>query len=78
MDGIGYRQVVHFTSLTKERGGPGQGRPWDWTQVTSGPLGSRSTGGIVQSPSSPSDPVADGSMQLRAVPPGGIPAPRQT
>jgi hypothetical protein len=66
MDGIGYRQVVHFTSLTHERGGPGQGRPWDWTKVTSGPLGSQSTGGIVQSPSSPSDPVAGGSMQLAA------------
>ena len=66
MDGIGYRQVVHFTSLTRESGGPGQGRPWDWTKVTSGPLGSQSTGGIVQSPSSPSDPVAGGSMQLMA------------
>ena len=74
MDGIGYRQVVHFTSLTKERGGPGQGRPWDWTQVTSGPLGSRSTGGIVQSPSSPSDPVAGGSMQLIAKSTTGAPA----
>ena len=66
MDGIGYRQVVHFTSLTKESGGPGQGRAWDWTKVTSGPLGSQSTGGIVQNPSSPGDPVAGGSMQLIA------------
>ena len=74
MDGIGYRQVVHFTSLTKERGGPGQGRPWDWTKVTSGPLGSRSTGGIVQSPSSPSDPVVGGSMQLIAKSTTGAPA----
>jgi hypothetical protein len=74
MDGIGYRQVVHFTSLTKERGGPGQGRPWDWTQVTSGPLGSRSTGGVVQSPCSPSDPVAGGSMQLIAKSTTGAPA----
>lgn len=66
MDGIGYRQEVHFTSLTQEKGGPGQGRAWDWTKVTSGPLGSQSGGGIVQSPSSPSDPVAGGSMQLIA------------
>jgi hypothetical protein len=74
MDGIGYRQVVHFTSLTHERGGPGQGRPWDWTKVTSGPLGSQSTGGIVQSPSSPSDPVAGGSMQVAAKSTTGAPA----
>jgi len=74
MDGIGYRQVVHFTSLTKESGGPGQGRAWDWTKVTSGPLGSQSTGGIAQSPSSPSDPVAGGSMQLIAKSTTGAPA----
>ena len=74
MDGIGYRQVVHFTSLTKESGGPGQGRAWDWTKVTSGPLGSQSTGGIVQSPNSPSDPVAGGSMQLIAKSTTGAPA----
>jgi hypothetical protein len=66
MDGIGYRQQVHFTSLTKEKGGPGQGRAWDWTEVTSGPLGSQSTGGIVQNPCSPNDPVAGGSMHLAA------------
>jgi hypothetical protein len=66
MDGIGYRQQVHFTSLTQESGGPGQGRAWDWTKVTSGPLGSQSAGGIVQSPSSPGDPVAGGSMHLAA------------
>jgi hypothetical protein len=74
MDGIGYRQVVHFTSLTKEGGGPGQGRPWDWTKVTAGPLGSQSAGGIVQNPSSPSDPVAGGSMQLIAKSTTGAPA----
>jgi len=74
MDGIGYRQVVHFTSLTKESGGPGQGRPWDWTKVASGPLGGQSTGGIVQNPSSPSDPVAGGSMQLIAKSTTGAPA----
>jgi hypothetical protein len=74
MDGIGYRQVVHFTSLTQESGGPGQGRAWDWTKVTSGPLGGQSTGGIVQNPSSPSDPVAGGSMQLIAKSTTGAPA----
>jgi hypothetical protein len=74
MDGIGYRQVVHFTSLTKENGGPGQGRPWDWTKVTAGPLGSQSSGGIVQNPSSPGDPVAGGSMQLIAKSTTGAPA----
>jgi hypothetical protein len=74
MDGIGYRQVVHFTSLTDESGGPGQGRAWDWTKITSGPLGGQSTGGIVQNPSSPSDPVAGGSMQLIAKSTTGAPA----
>jgi hypothetical protein len=66
MDGLDYRQVVHFTSLTHEQGAPGQGGAWDWTQVSSGPLGSQSGGGIVQSPSSPNDPVAGGSMHLVA------------
>ena len=28
MDGIGYRETVHFTSLTAESGGLGQGGPW--------------------------------------------------
>ena len=74
MDGIGYRQQVHFTSLTNESGGPGQGRAWDWTKVTSGPLSGQSTGGIVQNPSSPSDPVAGGSMQLIAKSTTGAPA----
>jgi hypothetical protein len=66
MDGIGYRKQVHFTSLTGERGGPGQGGAWHWTKVEFGPLAGQSGGGIVQSPSSPSDPVAHGSMQLIA------------
>ncbi len=66
MDGIGYRDTVHFTSLTKEAGGAGQGGPWIWTKTESGPLTSRSGGGIVQSPCSPNDPVAGGSMQLSA------------
>jgi hypothetical protein len=66
MDGDGYRRVVHFTSLTKEKGGPGQGGPWIWTKVESGPLTSGSGGGIVEFPCSPEDPVRGGSMHLRA------------
>ncbi len=63
MDGIGYRRTVHFTSLTAEKGGPGQGGPWKWTKAERGPVASGS-GGIVGSPSSPGDPVAGGSMHL--------------
>ena len=66
MDGIGYRKQVHFTSLTGEQGGPGQGGAWHWTKVEFGPVASQSGGGIVQSPSSPGDPVPHGSMQLIA------------
>jgi hypothetical protein len=66
MDGIDYRKVVHFTSLTDEKGGAGQGGAWTWTPVRSGPLSGSSTGGIVQDPCSPSDPVAGGSLNLVA------------
>lgn len=66
MDGIGYRQVVHFTSLTAEEGAPGQGGAWIWTKVESGPLMSKSGGGIVEYPCSPNDPVVGGSMHLTA------------
>jgi hypothetical protein len=66
MDGIGYRKTVHFTNLTAERGGPGEGGPWTWTKVQSGPLASSSGGGIVTTPSSAHDPVAGGSMHLTA------------
>jgi hypothetical protein len=66
MDQIGYRKTVHFTSLTAESGGPGERGPWTWAKVVSGPVASTSTGGIVQSPSSPSDPVTGGSMHLTA------------
>ncbi|HEY7147182.1 MAG TPA: hypothetical protein VH637_23295 [Streptosporangiaceae bacterium] len=66
MDGIGYRKTVHFTSLTAESGGPGERGPWKWTTAKSGPVASTSGGGIVQSPSSPGDPVAGGSMHLTA------------
>jgi hypothetical protein len=66
MDGIGYRKTVHFTSLTAESGGPGERGPWAWTKAQSGPVASTSGGGIVQNPSSPTDPVAGGSMHLTA------------
>jgi hypothetical protein len=66
MDGIGYRRTVHFTSLTSESGGPGEGAPWAWTQVEGGPLAGTSGGGIVTSPSSPNDPVTGGSLHLAA------------
>ena len=66
MDGINYRDTVHFTSLTTEKGGPGQGGPWDWTTAESGSLATGSGRGIVETPCSPGDPVAGGSMQLTA------------
>jgi len=66
MEGIDYRDTVHFTSLTDEEGGPGQGKAWIWKQVEHGPLTGGSGGGIVTNPCSPNDPVAGGSMQLTA------------
>jgi hypothetical protein len=66
MDGLQYRDVVHFTSLTKENGGPGQGGAWTWKRVQAGPLGYQSGGGIVEYPCSPNDPVRGGSMSLTA------------
>jgi hypothetical protein len=71
MDGIEYRDTVHFTSLTSEQGGPGQGGAWLWKQVKSGRLGARSGGGIVVTPASPNDPVPTGSMSLTAQGPAG-------
>ena len=66
MDGIGYRDTVHFTSLTAEKGASGQGGAWIWTKAESGPVASSSGGGIVGTPCSPNDPVAGGSMHLTA------------
>jgi hypothetical protein len=66
MDHFNFRKTVHFTSLTAESGGPGEGKPWTWVKQASGPLAGTSTGGIVTSPSSPNDPVAGGSMHLAA------------
>src|SRR5712691_5686618 len=66
MDHCNFRKTVHFTSLTSEIGGPGEGKPWIWTKVQSGPVASTSGGGIVTNPCSPNDPVAGGSMYLAA------------
>jgi hypothetical protein len=66
MDALGYRKTVHFTSLTAESGGPGEGGPWTWYKAEGGPLAGGSGGGIVTAPSSPADPVAGGSLHLTA------------
>jgi hypothetical protein len=67
LDAFGYRDTVHFTSLTAEAGGPGQGKAWSWQQRESGPLASGgSGGGIVTNPCSPNDPVTGGSLSLSA------------
>jgi hypothetical protein len=66
MDGTAYRDTVHFTSLTQESGGPGQGGAWDWQERRSGPLTSRSGGGIVSAPITPNDPDPHGSLKLQA------------
>lgn len=63
MSAFHYRKVVHFTSLTQESG---DGAPWQWVKQTSGSLKSLSDGGIVQSPASPNDTVADGSLWVQA------------
>ena len=66
MSGIGYRKTVHFTSLTAEKGGPGEGGAWQWQLVRTGPLNAHSSGGIVTSPASPLDPVIGGSLKVSA------------
>ena len=58
MDGIGYRDTVHFTSLTAEKGASGQGGAWIWTKAESGPVASSSGGpadsSVEMAPSAPS------------------------
>jgi hypothetical protein len=66
MVGLGYRRVVHFTSLSSEKGAPGQGAAWRWVKTENGPLTGKSHGGIVQYPCSPNDPVVGGSLHLAA------------
>ncbi len=63
MSALHYRKVVHFTSLTQESG---DGAPWQWIKQTSGSLKALSDGGILQSPASPKDTVADGSLWVQA------------
>jgi hypothetical protein len=60
MDGNNYRNTVHFTSLTGEKGAPGQGGKWTWQLQKSGPVAKASAGKIVTTPCSPNDPVAGG------------------
>jgi hypothetical protein len=64
MDGVNYRKTVHFTSLTSEKGAPGQGGAWKWVERKSGTVSSTSAGGIVTTPCSPNDPVAGGALSL--------------
>jgi len=54
MSAHGYRQVVHFDSLSSETE-VGTTHPWKWVLVTEGKP-SLATGGIVTSPISPKDP----------------------
>ncbi|MFL6181683.1 MAG: hypothetical protein ACJ73J_05190 [Actinomycetes bacterium] len=63
MSATRFKNVVHFTSLTQETG---QGGRWEWTRRTSGPLSASSVGQIVQTPASPNDPVAQGSLSITA------------
>jgi hypothetical protein len=75
LDGFGYRDVVHFTSLTEEHGGPGQGGTWHWQQTESGSLAKNgSGGGIVSQPITPNDPDPHGSMSLSALSTGSASA----
>jgi hypothetical protein len=63
LNDLDYRKTVHFTSLTDEQPGKGQGPPWDWQSQHSGPVAS-SSGSIVQTPCSPNDPVVGGALSL--------------
>ena len=67
MDAYDYWCTVHFTSLDGEKPIPGQGtKLWAWQRRKTGPLASRSRGGIVTQPCSPNDPVSGGAMSLTA------------
>ena len=63
MEGVRYRNVVHFTSLTAETT---DGAAWQWLREDTGPLAAASGGSIVTTPASPNDPVVGGSLSLRA------------
>lgn len=74
MSSLYYRRVVHFTSLSGERGSPGEGgTPWEWHEDRTGPLARESGGQIVESPYSPLDTVARGSLSITAHSPSGSP-----
>jgi hypothetical protein len=62
MHARGFKQQVHFTSLTNEQT---DAAPWKWNELRSGPLSNQSTGGIA-SLSSPNDPITTGSLQVEA------------
>jgi len=74
MEAGGYRKTVHFTSLTAEQPAAGEGKPWQWVEERSGRLSAQSAGGIVDSPASPRDPVAAGSLHVQAQSTGTSPA----
>ena len=59
-----YRKTVHFTSLTDEPGGPGEGGPWHWTAKTHGPLTEPYGGGIEPAP--PRDDPSGGALKVSA------------
>jgi hypothetical protein len=63
MSATRFKNVVHFTSLTQETG---QGGRWEWTRRSTGSLTADSVGQIVQSPASPNDTVAGGSLRINA------------
>jgi hypothetical protein len=71
MDGFNYRDVVHFTSAT-EAGAAGQGGSWNWVTKHSTGLKSGWAAAFVQSPYSPNDPVAGGSVYLTAAAKSGV------
>ncbi len=69
MQAAGYRNVVHFTSLTAEKG---DGPAWSWQRRTTGSLAS-SSGGIAGA-GSPNDPIKNGSLTLAAKSKSSAPA----
>lgn len=61
MDG---EQQVHFTSFSEK---VYANRVWNWTVTRLGPVSTTSRGAIVQSPASPNDPVAGGSLLVNCL-----------
>src|SRR5258708_23268499 len=73
MDGVGYRNVTHFTSFSA-KSAAGQRGAWSWTAARSGPNTTASTGGIVSTPCAPHDPGSGGALHLVAQPSSTSPA----